>query len=143
MKIQISFSSGHFRYALVNRPVGIGCCPKDFIAVEQRPAVDAPHYDVCRHGIVVYARRLTDAETKSFELAYLAQGKDLEDIAKSVADKMGRYASSYLEMSEEKDNRDFLSTVHDFVKKVSTGFVPSVGDLRAFSLLVVSELKKK
>lgn len=135
----ISLSSGKFRYALVNRPAGIGTCPKGFIAVEDRPARGSDHYDMARHGIVVYDRRLTDAETKNFELAFCADGADRKSVAHEVAKQLAEYASAYLEMYDE-EREDFEGTVSQHLKDVKS-YPPSVGNMEQFSTLVKTELQ--
>jgi hypothetical protein len=141
MKIKISMSStGPYEYALVNRPAGIGCCPKDFIGVEERPKSGQDHYDMARHGSVVYDRKLTDAETKNFELAYMANGKDREDLALAVARKLQKYASGYIDMYAE-DKVTFVYTVQQTLKRISLGYVPSVGPIDKFADQVYHELK--
>lgn len=142
MKIQFSLSDtqNRFRYAMVYRPPSLGTCPKDFIAVEPRPAVGHPHHDIARHGIVVYDRRLSDLETKNFELAFIADGHDLDVIAHKVAKAMLKYASAYIEMSEI-ESEQFVQTCKDVLGRTSTGFVPSIGDAKVFAQLVVKHLR--
>lgn len=135
-------ASKEYRYAMVNRPAGLGTCPKDFVGIEDRPAKGKDHYDYARNGVVVYNRELTDQETKQYELAPMLEGKDRDDVAKSVAKDMAEYAEDYLQEAED----DFLSFVRDMssrVKDVSRGYPPSLGDWGDFAKLVVKNLKKE
>lgn len=132
-----------YRYAMVNRPVGIGTCPKDgLIGTEDRPPRGHDHYDMARNGVAIYDRKLSDHETKQFEMALMAEGADLVKIAKDIADTMRRYAKGYVDMAEGSadDRDDFVKTVYDRTKSMDY-FTPSVGDLSKFADLVVKELK--
>lgn len=141
MKILVSISSAEFRYAMVNRPVGISCNPKDgFIRSEDRPARGKDHYDMARNGVAVYNRRLTDQETKSFEMSFMADGKEREALARLVIKAFGRYADRYKEEAEKYPD-DFADTVNDKLKGSYTGFRPSVGDMDEFAKIVLKEMK--
>jgi hypothetical protein len=97
---------------------------------------------MARNGIAVYNRKLTDAETKSFEMALLVDSpKDMMEVAQPVISKLKRYAASYVEMAES-DPKDFQQTVYEFLKKTAPGYPPSIGDFEAFVDVVVSGLKK-
>ena len=140
MKINISLSSTEFRYAMVNRPVGISCNPKEgFVRSEDRPAKGKDHHDMARNGVAVYNRRLTDKETKSFEMSFMADGKEREELARLVIKAFGRYANKYKEMAQEYPD-DFSDTVNDKLKSAYTGFRPSVGNIDEFAKLVESLL---
>lgn len=125
---------------MVNRPVGIGCCPKDFVDVEDRPPRSNDHYDMARNGVAVYDRRLTDAETKNFEMSFMADGPERVKVAHLVANSLKKYAQGYLEMYEE-DLSHFVGTVKERLKTTAEGYPPSVGDLDKFAELVHKELK--
>lgn len=130
-----------YRYAMVNRPVGIGCCPKDLAGTAERPPRGKPHHDLARNGIAIYHRKLTDAETKSFEMALLVDSpKDMMEVAQPIISKLKHYAAGYVEMAES-DPKDFQQTVYEFLKKTAPGYPPSIGDFEAFADLVVSGLK--
>ena len=141
MKIQISLSTVEYRYAMVNRPIGIGCCPKDIVRSEPRPPRGSVHYDLARNGVAVYSRRLTDHETKQFEMAYMVEGIDLQHLVELVAKDLMEYAAEYVEL-EHSDEREYVQTVYDSLKRCSAGYPPSV-DAKHFSELVLQELKKE
>ena len=131
-----------WRYAMVNRPIGIGCCPKEgLVGSEDRPASGKPHHDMARNGVALFDRKLSDAETKSFEMALMAEGEDLREVVEGVVEKMKRYAKPYVEMAAD-DLNDFKSEVHDKMKGAARGYPASVGDFDAFVQSVLTELKK-
>ena len=66
-----------YRYAMVNRPLSIGTAPKGWLREEPRPAPEAPHHDLARHGVLVYPRPLTAEESASYELAPMLEGETL------------------------------------------------------------------
>jgi len=134
----------HYRYAMVNRPVGIGTCPKDFVAVEERPAAGKPHHDMARNGVVVYDRRLTDHEQKQFELAYmLDDANDLAEFADMVIERFGEYAEQYLEMRSE-NAQHFEREVRQKLKTATKdSHMPSVPSEGQFAAIVASRLAKK
>ena len=115
-----------FKYAMVNRPVGIGCCPKEgLIGTEDRPAKGTTHYESARNGIAVYDRKLTDAETKNFEMAPMIDNDDhagVEHYADIVLSKFGRYAKQYMGF----DEADLLQEVHDKLRSGCAGYPPSI-----------------
>lgn len=134
-----------FKYALVNRPFGIGTCPKEgVVGTDNRPAKGHDHYDMARHGIVIYDRKLTDQETKNFELAFIADGHDRLEIAHDVAETMKRYAKPYLEMytGSADDRDDFVKNVSQKLKSSAKGYPPSVGNIGEFADLVALRLEE-
>jgi hypothetical protein len=137
----ISLSNKEFKYAMVNRPHSIGTAPKQgFVRTEERPAKSSSHYDMARHGIIVYDHRLTDEETKNFELALICDSEQMKEVAKHVADRMKDYAEQYIEMHKEEP-KDFKEQVYMFLKKTAKGQVPSVGDDDKFCDTVEEILK--
>ena len=84
-----------YRYALVNRPFGIGTAPKDgWLRTEPRPAEGEDHHGLARHGFAIYSRPLTDQETSNFELTPIVS---VDEHAQRLVAKMGRYAAKYAE----------------------------------------------
>lgn len=121
-----------YRYAMVNRPVFIGTTPKDgLVGTEPRPNAGDAHYATARNGIAVFNRKLTDAETKQFEMSPMVGGEDMREYANMVAKKMGEYASAYLDM-EEEDHKSFLDTVDSFIKNNDAGYYPSLENKSEF-----------
>lgn len=55
----------YYAYAMLERPVGIGCQPKDFVKFDDVDA-DMGYYD-----IVYYNRKLADEELDEYEMKYL------------------------------------------------------------------------
>ena len=132
--------AGRFRYALVNRPAGLGAIPKVPYAVEPRPPAGQPHHDMARHGILVTERELTAQEVKAFELAPLVDGDDLAALADKVAESMTEYAAGHLEMAA-KEPRYMLSQVMQTVERSSSGIRYSIGDPALLVQMVVDKLK--
>lgn len=118
-------ASGKYRYAMVNRPAGMGALPSGLIfSVEPRPAPGEPHYDMARHGILVTDRMLTDDETKSFELAPILDEAATKELAAKIAERLSKYAVEYVEMYDAKDDA-FAGAVAQQVAKAATSFRPS------------------
>jgi SNF2 family DNA or RNA helicase/predicted RNA methylase len=138
----VAANPSEHRYAMVNRPVSIGTAPKDFTRLEDRPAPGADHHDHARNGVAVYNRKLTDAETKQFEMAHMADGDDRAAYASTVADDMREYADAYVEMAGE-DPEQFARTVADRLKRTAKGHPPSVGDMKSFAEMVRGKLSEK
>lgn len=70
-----------FRYALVNRPAGIGCLPRGLtFTVETRPATAMPHHEWARHGVLVSDRELAPDELRNFEPAGMVDGAMLDEL---------------------------------------------------------------
>lgn len=133
-----------FRYAMVNRPFGIGCAPKEgFVRMQERPAAGQDHHDYARHGIAVYSRELSVQETRMFEMAPLLEGEALHAAVEQVSQDMSEYAAQYAQMAFHEDPRKverFAVVVSDRLKSTSSGFTPSVGNFAAFQRLVADRL---
>jgi hypothetical protein len=121
--------------------MSIGTCPKDISGFEQRPDSGKPYHDIARHGIVVYDRRLTDAETKSFELALLTQDPDLDHIAIRTADQMKNYAAQYLRQAEQ-GKPQYTDKCLEFAKSTAKGYPEAIADTSDFCELVAQHLKE-
>ena len=131
-----------YRYAMVNRPVGISTIPKDgLIRTEERPAKGTAHYDMARNGVAVFNRELTDAETKQFEMALMADADQLAKYADVVTADMQEYAEQYAEISLN-DRDEFVSKVAETLKRTAEGYPVSVGDMNAFADTVAGKLSK-
>lgn len=120
-----------WRYALVNRPAGIGAVPPNFAAVAEQPAAGEPYSGVARNGIISYDRPLTDKEIADFELKLIPTHADLDALAATVAEKMSDYAAQYLEMSEE-DPDTYAKQVRMVARKQLTGVAYPEGEDEAY-----------
>ncbi|MBM0749019.1 hypothetical protein JJB79_16640 [Pantoea eucrina] len=120
-----------WRYALVNRPAGIGAVPPNFAAVADQPAAGEPYSGVARNGIISYDRPLTDKEIADFELKLIPTHADLDALAATVAEKMSDYAAQYLEMSEE-DPDTYAKQVRMVARKQLTGVAYPEGKDEAY-----------
>jgi len=130
-----------WRYALVNRPVGIGAVPSEYASVTDQPAAGQPYSGVARNGIISYARPLTDKEIADFELKLIPTHADLDALAVTVADKMGDYAAQYLEMSAE-DPDTYAKQVRMVARKNLTGVAyPEGEDLTYFNQAINARLQ--
>lgn len=129
-----------YRYAMVNRPVGIGTIPRDgFLREAPRPAAGEAHHDYARNGVAVYSRKLTDSETRSFEMAYMPGHFDLMPIAVAIAAEMEEYAHRYSIIAENNPD-EFNRTVARNIRETAKGYPPSVGDITEFSRIVLELL---
>lgn len=130
-----------WRYALVNRPVGIGAVPPEYASVADQPAAGQPYSGVARNGIISYDRPLTDKEIADFELKLIPTHADLDALAVTVADKMSGYAAQYLEMSAE-DPDTYAKQVRMVARKNLTGVAyPEGEDLTYFNLAINARLQ--
>jgi hypothetical protein len=131
------------RYALVNRPAGLGCVPRGLaFEVEARPSKGEPHHDMARHGILVSERMLSEDEAYSFELPVLVDGVATELVAKRVVEaSMGRYASEYLGAHED-DAEDFARHVLEAAARCMGRVRISVGEPDRLVDLVVIALRE-
>jgi len=134
-------ASKEFKYAMVNRPLSIGTCPKGFSSVDPRPEKTNVHYEMARHGIITYPHALTDQETKAFELAPIVDPSDAELMGKyadAVIEAFGEYAKRYV----AKYSGDRLENeVWDKLKSNCKGYMPSL-DVKALTNLVVQKISK-
>lgn len=140
-RIAVVAASNEFRYAMTNRPVSIGTCPKDFIAVEDRPRSSSIHYAAARNGVAVYSRKLTDAETKNFEMSPMIENEDpkgLQEYVEAVLEGFGKYAARYAEDAED-DMADFEGQVYQKLKSKVKGYIPSL-DIKNLTKLVLKEI---
>jgi hypothetical protein len=133
-----------YRYALVNRPPGIGCIPRNLeYTVEPRPPAGAAHHAWARHGILVTVRELTVDELASFELAPLVDGELLDTMAARVAGgSMGDYAAEYVEVARD-DPDAFRDGVLTAVTRLDPGVRYSIGDELQLTQAVLAHLAKQ
>ncbi|WP_052722494.1 hypothetical protein [Pantoea anthophila] len=130
-----------WRYALVNRPVGVGAVPPDYASVADQPAAGQPYSGVARNGIIFYDRPLTDKEIADFELKLIPTHADLDTLAVTVADKMSDYAAQYLKMSAE-DQDTYAKQVRMVARKNLTGVAyPEGEDLDYFNQAINARLQ--
>ena len=128
-----------YRYAMVNRPAGLSTVPKGFIRLEERPSAGLPHYAAARNGVVVYDRKLTDDETKKYEMSPMVDGDVLHEYADNIANEMKKYASQYVKLANN-DIADFIDKVKNRLSESSAGFRPSIGDINHLAELVKNKL---
>lgn len=129
-----------FKYAMVNRPVGIGTAPKGVVRTEDRPKPNEAHYDMARNGVAVYDRKLTHEETKSFEMAHMVADDEMSEYVDVVVNALVVYANGYYEMACNKPD-DFYRQVFEKLKSNVMGYVPSIADKDAFVALVKQGLR--
>lgn len=126
-----------WRYALVNRPAGIGAVPTGFTELQDQPARGQPYSTVARNGVIVYDRPLTDKEIADYELKLLPTHADLDALASAVVtNRMGQYAAEYLEMVAD-DPDMFAKQVKMFAGKESTAIAYPEGDDLSYFLQAV------
>lgn len=85
-----------YQYGLRYRPAGLSTVPTGFHSENSHPSF--------RHGVISYNRPLTDDELKSFELTPIV---GIQEHARKLIEKMGRYASKYAENQEALE--DFVN----------------------------------
>lgn len=123
-------SSGkrEYRYALVNRPAGIGAIPKGFSRVEPRPEKGRPHYNTARHGFVVYPHALSMKEVENYELMPIPSEAELDYLADEIALSFKDHAEAAIEMAKDEPGW-WRETVAQNVEKIHGRHAPSVPDL--------------
>ena len=132
-----------YRYALLNRPVAYGAVPKGQYRMEDRPDPGQDHYEVARHGIIVYDRKLTDQEVTSYELVPLIDGAERDEVAKRVvAGWADDDVPGIIEMADE-DPRFFVQAVDSELEALFGKIDPSVGNMDAFAERVMALLRAR
>lgn len=91
-----------YRYGAQNRPPGYGATPKDILRVD--PPI--PGIPQTRHGVVVYARPLTDEEVRGYELAPYVP---LADIVARLMERVDRYGAQYADRLRKGDTATLRS----------------------------------
>lgn len=86
-----------YRYCATNRPIGFATVPSGYVAVEQRPEQGDGKL-LARHGVVVYDRRLSEAEANGFELAPVLTDVQVTALAAEVAAECLEYREGIEEM---------------------------------------------
>lgn len=129
-----------YKYAMFNRPAGLGTVPRDgFIGSEDRPTEGKPHHTYARNGVALFSRELTDAETKSFEMASM-NDFDAEKAASAVAEMMHDHAREYLD-SSLNDTSFFNGKVFEFHRKCAAGYPASIANYDDFRANVIQKLR--
>lgn len=128
-----STSEGKYRYALVNRPAGVGAIPPGNTAILPPLSSGEPYARVARHGFVVYESPLSEADASAFELKLIPTHADLDALATKIAQgRMNSYAAEYLDMANN-DADTFRSQVSIFARKEAPNLAfPEGGDLTYF-----------
>lgn len=131
-----------FRYALRNRPAGIGAVPPGQAGLLPRPPESDPYYEYARHGIITYDTALNDEQISQFELLYLPRADEYPELAKNfAADALGTYAQQYIEMAAE-DPDTFEKTVRIKFRNSLPNVAYPLGEMKATFLAdVVSALQ--
>ena len=94
--------TAEYRYGAQNRPPGYGSAPKDILRVD--PPI--PGIPQTRHGVVVYARPLTDEEVRGYELAPYVP---LADIVARLMARVDRYGAQYADRLRKGDTATLRS----------------------------------
>lgn len=132
-----------YRYALVNRPPGPGAVPRGAIRVDPRPKPGADHYDMARHGVIVYGHELPPREQANYELALLVDGAEREELAGQIA---GFYSREELPAILEMVNEDIdvlRQGIAHALKRTRDGRRVSVGNWTAFTEQVLAALERR
>jgi hypothetical protein len=94
--------TAEYRYGAQNRPPGYGATPKDILRVD--PPI--PGVPQTRHGVVVYARPLTDEEVRGYELAPYVP---LAAIVARLMERVDRYGAQYADRLRKGDTATLRS----------------------------------
>ena len=128
-----------YRYCLYNRPFSLGAQPKEgWVRCEPRPAPGEPHHDLARHGIVVYNRKLTQEEERSYELPPILSRQAISELATQVADSYTKYREGIWEQHLEGEQAWIEDAFLDKAGKLYPGLPPSLP--RYFAELVFLKL---
>lgn len=128
-----------YRYAMVNRPLSIGTCPKGWVGVEPQPAKGEPHHDAARHGILVYDRKLTEQEMRSYELAPI-----LDDAGEAeLAERVVAFYADDVEYFAGLAHEDAADLVMHGAEKAKSGYLLSLADRGAFVARVLALMGAK
>lgn len=113
--------AAEYRYGAQNRPPGYGATPKDILRVD--PPI--PGIPQTRHGVVVYARPLTDAEVRGYELAPYVP---LAAIVARLMERVDRYGAQYADRLRKGDTATLRSGLQGAIEEPFYTDVPH-GDL--------------
>ncbi len=113
-----------YRYGAQNRPPGYGSAPTGILRV------DPPVHNIgqTRHGVVVYARPLTDEEVRGYELAPYVP---LADIVARLRARVDRYGAQYADRLRKGDTATLQSGLQGAIEEPFFTDVPH-GDLWGF-----------
>ncbi|WP_168174367.1 head protein [Tatumella sp. OPLPL6] len=129
-----------FRYALVNRPAGIGAVPDGQIAILPKDDND-PYSQYARNGVIVYPEKLTDEQMSQYELKYLPTQADYQQYAEQLAQgRLGEYAEQYLELAKEDVNTFTKNVSLQFKKAFPNVAYPLGSDVNVFMTDVIAAL---
>ncbi|WP_241647069.1 hypothetical protein [Rosenbergiella metrosideri] len=129
-----------FRYALVNRPAGIGAVPDGQIAILPKDDND-PYSQYARNGVIVYPEKLTDEQMSQYELKYLPTQADYKQYAEQLAQgRLGEYAEQYLELAKEDVNTFTKNVSLQFKKAFPNVAYPLGSDVNVFMTDVIAAL---
>lgn len=125
-----------FRYALFNRPAGLGAVPENIqYSVLDQPLRGSPHHTTARHGILVTDRELTIDELRTFGLMPLVNSIDIKFIdalAEKVANGyMSEYAAAYLR-AQKDDPEMFRAAVNLGIERINSRVFYSFEDEAGF-----------
>lgn len=132
-----------FRYALVNRPAGIGCVPRGLsYDVRPRPNAGEAHHAMARHGVMVTRRPLTNEELAQFEIAPMVSVESMPALAKRLmVGSLGWCAREYLDVRAD-DPEVFRQGVLQSLERLDRGVRWSIESEGALLDVVAAELSK-
>lgn len=113
--------AAEYRYGAQNRPPGYGATPKDILRVD--PPI--PGVPQTRHGVVVYARALTDEEVRGYELAPYVP---LAGIVARLMERVDRYGAQYADQLRKGDTATLRSGLRGAIEEPFFTDIPH-GDL--------------
>ena len=133
-----------FRYAMVNRPAGLGTISKGLCySVEPRPLKGEAHFDMARHGVLVSDRELTGEELLSFEIGVIVDGEQMDVLAERIlSGGMSDYPAEYLQSAAD-DASMFKRGVLLAASRIEKGVMYSIGDADRLVATVVRLLEAR
>ncbi|NOR58950.1 MAG: hypothetical protein GQ474_10555, partial [Sulfurimonas sp.] len=107
-----------FKYGMNNRPPSMGALPDGYVIIEK-------HNYKARHGVVGYAEKLTDDQLNSFEMTDLSE-EHIQEVAKKVVLKMGKYSKAYLENQEGLEDITRQVVFSEYANRVDDSRMPQL-----------------
>lgn len=129
-----------FRYALVNRPAGIGAVPDGQIAILPKDESD-PYSQYARNGVIVYPQKLSEEQMSQYELKYLPTQAEYPQYAEQLAQgALSEYAEQYIELAKDDANTFTKNVSLQFKKAFPNVAYPLGDDVNVFMTDVIAAL---
>jgi hypothetical protein len=109
---------------------------------DPRPQEGEDHYTIARHGFAIYSRELSEKEIYNFDLGYVVDGSNRENLAASVAGELTENADTILDFVKKEPEYIYEIFAETAQKVFSKHYQiqVSVGNLKKFSDVVLAKL---